>query len=73
VKLELQDVGRVPLNAPKIAGCSGNNPYIFVSCNETKTSKANNLKVTIGALKFFSRIIQQLNAIGNCPALAGLE
>ena len=44
----------------------------FVSCNETKTSKANNLKVTIGALKFFSRIIQQLNAIGNCPASAGL-
>jgi len=31
---------------------------IFVSCNEAKTSKANNLKVTIGALKFFSRIIQ---------------
>jgi hypothetical protein len=28
----------------------------FVSRNETKTSKANNLKVTIGALKFVSRI-----------------
>ena len=27
VKLELQYVGRVPLNAPKIAGCSGNSPY----------------------------------------------
>jgi hypothetical protein len=27
VKLELQDVGRVALNAPKIAGCSGNSPY----------------------------------------------
>ena len=23
-------VGRVPLNAPKIAGCSGNSPYIYV-------------------------------------------
>ena len=27
VKLELQYVGRVPLNAPIIAGCSGNSPY----------------------------------------------
>ena len=31
VKLELQDVGRVPLNAPRIAGCSGNSPYTFAS------------------------------------------
>jgi hypothetical protein len=23
-------VGRGPLNAPKIAGCSGNSPYIFI-------------------------------------------
>ena len=23
-------VGRVPLNAPKVAGCSGNSPYIYV-------------------------------------------
>jgi len=30
----------------------------FQSRNETQTLKANNLKVTIGVLKFVSRIIQ---------------
>ncbi len=27
---EAVNVGRVPLNAPKIAGCLGNSPYIYV-------------------------------------------
>ena len=50
VKLELQDVGRVPMNAPKIAGCSGNSPYTFASCNETKTSKAKHIEVSLAEL-----------------------
>jgi hypothetical protein len=39
----------------------------FAGRNETKTSKANNLKVTKSAWKFFSRIIQEPKAIGNYP------
>ena len=29
--MEKASVGRVPLNAPNIAGCSGNSPYISIS------------------------------------------
>ncbi len=40
----------------------------FVSRNEPQISKANNLKVTIGVLKFASRIIQsRYIGIGNYP------
>ena len=54
VKLELQDVGRVLLNAPKIAGCSGNSPY-------TNALVVMRLKLQKqSALKFFSRIIMTL-------------
>jgi hypothetical protein len=50
VKLELQNVGRVPLNAPKIAGCSGNSPYT-VYCNELVVMRLKLQKQS--ALKFF--------------------
>ena len=50
VKLELQYVGRVSLNAPRITGCSGNSPYTFASCNETKTSKAKRIEVSLAEL-----------------------
>jgi hypothetical protein len=39
----------------------------FAGRNKTKTSKANNLKVTKSAWKFFRRIIQEPKAIGNYP------
>jgi len=43
----------------------------FAGRNETQTLKAYNLKVTIGALKFVSRIIQsRLIGIGNYPRSA---
>jgi hypothetical protein len=39
---------------PRAKPCGTEN--IFVGRNEVKASKANNLKITKGALKFFSRI-----------------
>ena len=55
-------VGRVPLNAPKIAGCSGNSPYIYVeevydTVNKNRRMNANWYLKEIQRLAFLHDIV----------------
>ena len=69
------NVGRVPLNAPKIAGCSGNSPYIYDEeaddiANKGRCMNANWYLKEIQRLTLLHNIVylKESTALGELPA-----